>query len=122
MSGAGLAVQPSSCSIHVGRPPLESGGRKEAGTASNSGHCLYRLVPSSERPFTPATAPCRAIQDLHRETAQKLRVDNGCIEEVEALLKQLEQLLVGISIMQVRVGWGAPGGRGEAVSRGRAGQ
>ena len=49
---------------------------------------------------------CRAIQDLHRETAQKLRVDNGCIEEVEALLKQLEQLLVGISIMQVR---GRPG-------------
>lgn len=54
---------------------------------------------------------CRAIQDLHRETAQKLRVDNGCIEEVEALLKQLEQLLVGISIMQVRgrPGWGGGG-------------
>ncbi|PRW57458.1 Aspartokinase chloroplastic [Chlorella sorokiniana] len=45
-------------------------------------------------------APLKAIQDLHRETAQKLGVDHDCIEEVEALLKQLEQLLVGISIMQ----------------------
>ena len=83
---------------------------------------------------SPTPPPCRAIQDLHRETAQKLRVDHACVEEVEALLKQLEQLLVGISIMQARrrgvvgrdgvgravgpaaVGWAGPVGGGVATA------
>jgi hypothetical protein len=53
------------------------------------------------------------------ESAEKLGVDVGTQEEVEALLTQLCQLLVGISIMQVgAAGWedGA-----EAVRRASAG-
>ena len=45
-------------------------------------------------------APLRAIKELHRETADKLAVDRATRAEVEALLTQLQQLLVGISIMQ----------------------
>lgn len=48
-----------------------------------------------------ALAPLRAIQELHLGTAAQLEVDVGAVEEVEALLTQLQQLLVGISIMQV---------------------
>ena len=47
---------------------------------------------------------CRAIKDLHHETAEKLGVDVATREEVDTLLTQLQQLLVGISIMQV-AGW-----------------
>ncbi|PSC72184.1 aspartate kinase [Micractinium conductrix] len=48
----------------------------------------------------PALAPLKAIRDLHLETAEKLGVDVATREEVEALVTQLTQLLVGISIMQ----------------------
>ena len=41
------------------------------------------------------------MKELHRETAAKLGVDAATCEEVEGLLTQLQQLLVGISIMQV---------------------
>jgi len=43
---------------------------------------------------------CRAIKELHRETADKLAVDDLTRDEMESLLTQLTQLLVGISIMQ----------------------
>lgn len=43
---------------------------------------------------------CSAIKELHRETADKLKVDSAAREEIESLLTQLQQLLVGISIMQ----------------------
>lgn len=43
---------------------------------------------------------CRAIKELHRETADKLGVDDSTRDEMESLLTQLTQLLVGISIMQ----------------------
>ena len=48
----------------------------------------------------PSLAPLRAIKELHRETADKLGVDAAAREEIENLLTQLAQLLVGISIMQ----------------------
>lgn len=48
----------------------------------------------------PSLPPLRAIKELHRDTADKLGVDGAAREEVEALLTQLAQLLVGISIMQ----------------------
>lgn len=48
----------------------------------------------------PSLAPLRSIKELHREAADTLGVDAGSVEEVEALLTQLQQLLVGISIMQ----------------------
>lgn len=44
--------------------------------------------------------PLRAIKELHRETAYVLNVDEGTKDEMESLLLQLTQLLVGISIMQ----------------------
>lgn len=48
----------------------------------------------------PSLQPLRAVKELHRETADRLNVDNATRAEVEALLTQLQQLLVGISIMQ----------------------
>ncbi|EFN54755.1 hypothetical protein CHLNCDRAFT_134660 [Chlorella variabilis] len=45
-------------------------------------------------------APLNAIKDLHRAAAEELGVDAETREEVEMLLTQLQQLLVGISIMQ----------------------
>eukprot|EP00890_Picochlorum_soloecismus_P004047 jgi/Picsp_1/4643/NSC_02013-R1_precursor monofunctional aspartokinase len=47
-----------------------------------------------------ALQPLRAIKELHRETADKLGVDDSTRDEMESLLTQLTQLLVGISIMQ----------------------
>lgn len=44
---------------------------------------------------------CRAIQELHQFTADEIGVDAATRTEMERLLKNLEQLLVGISIMQV---------------------
>jgi hypothetical protein len=45
---------------------------------------------------------CRsAIGELHRETMVALGVDGDVLKEVERLLGELQQLLVGISIMQV---------------------
>jgi hypothetical protein len=54
-----------------------------------------------------APLPRSAIKDLHRTTAEELGVDAPTREEIEELLTQLQQLLVGISIMQV-----GRGGRG----------
>lgn len=44
---------------------------------------------------------CRAIKELHRETADELNVDHETRAEVERLLGELQQLLAGIAIMQV---------------------
>lgn len=49
---------------------------------------------------------CRAIQDLHHQTVAKLGISAEAREDVDTLLTQLQQLLVGISIMQVRRGGG----------------
>ncbi|KAK9824483.1 hypothetical protein WJX72_010708 [[Myrmecia] bisecta] len=44
--------------------------------------------------------PLRAIKELHREAAGQLHVDEETLAEVERLMSELQQLLVGISIMQ----------------------
>lgn len=53
---------------------------------------------------TPASvasmAPLRAVKELHRATAQELGVDRETVDAVEALLAELTQLLVGVSITQ----------------------
>ena len=55
----------------------------------------------STAPGSIATlAPLRTVKELHRETAERLGLPAAAREEVEALLTQLQQLLVGISIMQ----------------------
>ena len=48
-------------------------------------------------------APYKAIRTLHMTTCEELGVEAGVRAEVEKLLQELQQLLVGISIMQV--GW-----------------
>lgn len=43
----------------------------------------------------------RAIKQGHREAAEEIGVDTATMQGIETLLGELEQLLVGISIMQV---------------------
>jgi hypothetical protein len=40
-------------------------------------------------------------------TVEELQVEPSCRKEIERLLSELQQLLIGISIMQVRVRAGA---------------
>lgn len=71
--------------------------------------CTRPSLPACLPPSPPVTCMClppssplhSAIKELHRETARELGVDRETCEEVETLLTQLTQLLVGISIMQV---------------------
>ena len=44
---------------------------------------------------------CRKIRELHLEACDQLQVEASVRAEVERLLKELLQLLVGIGIMQV---------------------
>lgn len=46
----------------------------------------------------PSLAPLRTIRELHRRTAAELGM--GSREDIESLLSEMQQLLVGISIMQ----------------------
>ena len=46
----------------------------------------------------PSLAPLRTIRELHRRTAADLGM--GSREDIESLLSEMQQLLVGISIMQ----------------------
>ncbi|KAF8056140.1 AK1 [Scenedesmus sp. PABB004] len=58
------------------------------------------LALSSPTDAVPNMAPLRAIRELHLETCDALGVEPGVRAEVEALLSNLQQLLIGISIMQ----------------------
>jgi hypothetical protein len=49
----------------------------------------------------PNLAPLQAIRKLHLETCDTLGVEPAVRSEVEKLLSELSQLLIGISIMQV---------------------
>lgn len=51
----------------------------------------------------PSLAPLRTIRELHRRTARDLGF--GAREDIESLLSEVQQLLVGISIMQVWPSW-----------------
>ena len=42
----------------------------------------------------------RDIKELHRQAAEDLRVNEEAKAEMEQLLSELQQLLVGVSIMQ----------------------
>ncbi len=50
----------------------------------------------------PGLAPLRAVKELHRQAADELGVGEDAHAEVEALLGELQQLLIGIAIMQAR--------------------
>jgi aspartate kinase len=73
---------------------------------SAMGKTTNLLLQAGEEALTTAPgsisslSPLRKIKELHRETADKLGIDAAAKEEVEALLTQLAQLLVGVSIMQ----------------------
>ena len=43
----------------------------------------------------------RQVRELHVQAARELEVDGECYQQIDHLLNQLQQLLVGISIMQV---------------------
>ena len=53
-----------------------------------------------------ALAPLRTLRELHRRTARELGC--GVTEELEGLLSEVQQLLVGIAIMQVGAAGMAP--------------
>lgn len=62
------------------------------------------ICPSA--PFAYASSSLhirRAIQELHQFTADEIGIDSAARAEMERLLKNLQQLLVGISIMQVSI-------------------
>jgi hypothetical protein len=49
----------------------------------------------------PSLKALRAIKELHRDTCSVLDLDSEAVGSVERLLTELQQLLIGISIMQV---------------------
>lgn len=49
----------------------------------------------------PSLKALRAIKELHRDTCSILSLDSEAVSAVERLLSELQQLLTGISIMQV---------------------
>ena len=48
----------------------------------------------------PALPPLRKIRELHMSTCEELGVEPAVRGEVEKLLNELQQLLIGINIMQ----------------------
>lgn len=64
------------------------------------------FIPSPWCVF-PDNSPCRAIRDLHLATCESLGVEAAVKSEVETLLNNLQQLLIGICIMQVGKRMGA---------------
>lgn len=48
----------------------------------------------------PSLKPLRAIKDLHRDTCSRLDLSDMTVGQVEKLLTELQQLLIGLSIMQ----------------------
>lgn len=66
--------------------------------------CQYKLTfPVKAKGCSSkfAYSGCRAIQELHQYAADEIGVDSATRAEMERLLNNLQQLLVGISIMQV---------------------
>lgn len=49
----------------------------------------------------PSLKPLRGIKDLHRDTCSRLDLSDTTVSQVEKLLTELQQLLIGLSIMQV---------------------
>eukprot|EP00884_Botryococcus_braunii_P010481 jgi/Botrbrau1/19434/Bobra.0338s0057.1 len=55
---------------------------------------------SSHAGSIAALHPLRDIKELHRQASEELGIAEEAVEEVERLLSELQQLLVGVSIMQ----------------------
>lgn len=73
---------------------------------SAMGKTTNLLLQAGEEALTAQTgsvatlAPLRAIKELHRQAAEDLRVDAEAKAQMEELLSELQQLLVGVSIMR----------------------
>lgn len=61
-----------------------------------AGNEVLKIAPQD----VSTIAPLRAIKQGHREAAEEIGVDTATMQGIETLLGELEQLLVGISIMQ----------------------
>jgi aspartate kinase len=48
----------------------------------------------------PQLAPLREVMELHRRTCEELGLDEEVKVEVESLLKDLQQLLIGVNMLQ----------------------
>ena len=73
-------------------------GRQTTNLLLQAGAEAVKGKPAS----VPGLAPLRAIKELHRQAADELGVDEAAHTQVEALLGELQQLLIGITIMQAR--------------------
>lgn len=62
-----------------------------------------RLAITTGTDSVPAMKPLQAIKALHRDTCVGLDVDEDTVASVEKLLSELQQLLIGLSIVQVRL-------------------
>lgn len=106
MKFGGSSVASAERMVEVAQIALGFPGVFPVVVLSAMGKTTNLLLQAGEEALTtppgniPSLPPLRAIKELHRETADKLGVDAAAREEVEALLTQLAQLLVGISIMQ----------------------
>lgn len=74
-------------------------GRQTTNLLLQAGAEAVKGKPAS----VPGLAPLRAIKELHRQAADELGVDEAAHTQVEALLGELQQLLIGIAIMQARL-------------------
>jgi hypothetical protein len=61
-----------------------------------------RLAIITGTDSVPSLKPLQAIKALHRDTASLLGVCDETVASVEKLLSELQQLLIGLSIVQVR--------------------
>ncbi len=76
--------------------------------AARPAHSLYKsklhILPGLPRNFAHARARPRAIRKLHLDTCDELGIEASVRAEVDRLINELQQLLIGINIMQVRDG------------------
>lgn len=94
-----MPVGQGSCSLAKGFHRLSNGQQRGCLQTTNlllqAGAEALRVAPGG----VPSLAPLRTIRELHRRTAAELGM--GSREDIEGLLSEVQQLLVGISIMQV---------------------
>jgi aspartate kinase len=60
-----------------------------------------RLAVSTGTDSVPSMKALQRVKALHRDTCVSLDVDEETVASVEKLLSELQQLLIGLSIVQV---------------------
>ena len=106
MKFGGSSVATADRMAEVAQIVLSFPGTYPVVVLSAMGKTTNLLLQAGEEALTtppgsiPSLPPLRTIKELHRHTADRLGVGPSTHEEIETLLTQLTQLLVGISIMQ----------------------